>query len=102
MAGRSGAAAIQQALIEAGESLSPLRLADSLEKAGGQADVVSALKNITELKPRITHDELECYLLYNDGDAMCTIDAGEAISGHGVSVDVLCDGRIRGISIYLE
>ena len=95
MAGRSGAAAIAVALREAGESFSAQKLAAKCRAAN--PTLAAALELLKDKQPAMKVDEAECYLMFAAGEVAQSIEAAD-----GTSVDLLADGTIRGVSLYME
>ena len=108
MAGRSGSAAIQLALKEAASGFRASSLAKALRAKGecSIADALDACKEPPELQTVMVMGEpAEYFLKYADGDCARKLDVDPPAAGdevYGMQVELLADGRVRGVSIFLE
>ena len=100
----SGAVIAQEeAFKDFGDGFSPSGLATALRKAGRCADgsdaetLAAALDALGGGAPRVEFREGEQYLRYRDGPKARSVEAAS-----GVAVDLLDDGSICGVSLYLE
>ena len=100
----SGAVIAQEeAFKDFGDGFSPSGLATALRKAAAarrrqrREQLAAALDALGGGAPRVEFREGEQYLRYRDGPKARSVEAAS-----GVAVDLLEDGSICGVSLYLE
>ena len=100
----SGAVIAQEeAFKDFGDDYSAAGLAATLRKSGRCADgsdaeaLATALDAVGGGAPTVEYREGEKYLRYRDGEKARTVDAAA-----GVAVDLLQDGSVCGVSLYIE